>query len=94
MTASETLKIYKIFIDFLNNAGFLEDKLQESKYYFVEKSNEVEDKENFDMSLEAIKSSIDIYEKDKDNYLTEVESSESTWDLQIDMSTLKDFLDI
>ena len=93
-TAGATLKMDKIFTDFVNNAGFLEDKLKASKDYFLEKSNDVEDKENFDMSLEAIKSSIDMYEKDKDNYLSEIETSGSTWDPQVDMNTLKDFLDI
>lgn len=93
-TAGTTLKADILFTDFINNAGFVEDKLEEAKEYFSTKANEVQDKDNFTQTLDTLKGKIDQYRNDQDNFMQELEASGSEWNPEISVDTFEEFLDI
>jgi V8-like Glu-specific endopeptidase len=93
-TAGTTLKADILFTDFINNAGFVEDKLEEAKEYFSTKANEVQDKDNFTQTLDTLKGKINQYRNDQDNFMQELEASGSEWNPEISVDTFEEFLDI
>lgn len=93
-SAGSSLKADIVFTDFINQAGFLDDKLDEAKEYFKSRSEEVEDMNNFKLSLDAMKAKVDTYKNDEDNFMKEIEASGSEWDPQTSIENFEAFLDI
>lgn len=93
-TAGSSLKADIMLTDFLNQASFLDDKLDQAKEYFTLKSSEVSDVDNFNQSLETLKGKIEFYKSDEENFLKEVEASGSEWKPQTSMENFEEFLDI
>lgn len=93
-TAGSSLKVDIILTDFINNASFLNDNLDEAKEYFSSKSSEVENVDNFNLTLDALKAKADSYKDDKDSFMQEIEASGSKWDPQTSIENFQKFLDI
>ncbi|MDY6065574.1 MAG: hypothetical protein SPI59_04530 [Finegoldia sp.] len=93
-TAGASLATDELFADIVSSGSFLETKQDAVAQYMQNKTSDLEDPENFKVTVKALESTSDLYKQDKDRYVNEIlPDSGATWDPQISISAFDNLID-